>query len=219
MSYFIRFGLSQWFGLLFSLGLLFLGFKCRNLSKKTRVLIRRILAATLFSFFIIYQIYNLFVVGSWSLQGQLPLHLTNFILAYFWGFSGGLGSILSPDIGLDFPDVGYVFFWASHAPMLFAVAMVVFDTNFTLKYRDIWIAFAFLLGYMLLIYPLNLMLGSNYGYLVSLPSSISFANLLGNNFASSPNYLLPLAILTLIAFHGVFLIYKLFFKSFKQNKI
>jgi uncharacterized membrane protein YwaF len=111
------------------------------------------------------------------------------------------------------------YFWASHAPMLFAVAMVVFDTNFTLKYRDIWIAFAFLLGYMLLIYPLNLMLGSNYGYLVSLPSSISFANLLGNNFASSPNYLLPLAILTLIAFHGVFLIYKLFFKSFKQNKI
>lgn len=234
MPYFIRFGFSHWVGLLFSSGLLFLGFKCRSLSKEVRILIRRVLAGVLFSFFIIYQIYNLFVIGSWSLQGQLPLHLTNFILAwlilaltfekvrlffvlaYFWGFSGGLGSILSPDISLDFPDVGYIFFWASHAPMLFAVAMIVFDTNFILKYTDIWMAFLFLLGYVVLIYPLNLALGANYGYLIRLPSNISFVNLLGQSFGNSPNYLLPLAILVLIAFHAVYLIYKLIFQ--RPNK-
>jgi hypothetical integral membrane protein (TIGR02206 family) len=234
MSQFTHFGLSHWLGLLFSFSLLFLGFKSQRWSKKNRVLVRRILAAILFSFFPIYQFYNLFVVGGWNLQGQLPLHLTNFILiwlilglvfeksklffdlAYFWGFSGGLGSILYPDISLDFPDVGYIFFWASHAPMLLGVAMIIFDTEFRLKYKDLWVAFGFLLVYILIMYPVNLALGSNYGYLVKKPESLNFLNFFGQNFQDSPNFLLPFSLMILIAFHLVFLIYTLILKSNKK---
>jgi hypothetical integral membrane protein (TIGR02206 family) len=168
------------------------------------------------------------------LQGQLPLHLTNFILiwlilglvfeksklffdlAYFWGFSGGLGSILYPDISLDFPDVGYIFFWASHAPMLLGVAMIIFDTEFRLKYKDLWVAFGFLLVYILIMYPVNLALGSNYGYLVKKPESLNFLNFFGQNFQDSPNFLLPFSLMILIAFHLVFLIYTLILKSNKK---
>ena len=136
----------------------------------------------LISMFVFYQVYILLINKDWSLSGNLPIHLTNFILfflgfnlifekqiffdlSFFWGVTGGLLSVLFPDIGRDFPDVYYIFHWLSHAPMIFAVVLGFYPSKLVINLTSLFRAIGFGAVYFILVYPLNFWLNSNYGYL------------------------------------------------------
>ncbi|MEI6728610.1 MAG: TIGR02206 family membrane protein [bacterium] len=186
MHQFVLFGLSHWIGLIGTLALAYLGIVIVKKFPAKLVIIKRVTGLILLSMFIFYQIYIIFITKEWSVSGNLPIHITNFILfflgfnlifesqlffdlSFFWGISGGLLSVIFPDIRNDFPDIYYIFHWVSHAPMIFAVVLGFYPSKLKINFTSLLRAVAFGAVYIAIVYPLNLLLNSNYGYLLSSP--------------------------------------------------
>lgn len=186
MYQFVLFGLSHWLGLIATLALAYFGIIIVKKFPAKLVIIKRATGLVLLSMFIFYQIYIIFMTKEWSLSGNLPIHITNFILfflglnlifekqiffdlSFFWGISGGLLSVLFPDIRSDFPDIYYIFHWVSHAPMIFAVVLGFYPSKLKINFTSLLRSIAFGAVYIAIIYPLNVLLNSNYGYLLRSP--------------------------------------------------
>jgi hypothetical integral membrane protein (TIGR02206 family) len=191
MKTFNLFGLSHWLGLTVTFVLAYLGIVIVKKFPSKLVLIKRVIGILLLSMFVFYQIYIIFITKQWSLSGNLPIHITNFILfflglnlifekqiffdlSFFWGISGGLLSVLFPDIRADFPDIYYIFHWLSHAPMIFAVVLGFYPSKFKINLNSLFHSLAFGAIYIVLVYPLNLFLNSNYGYLLNPPTEAQY---------------------------------------------
>lgn len=223
MSEFKLFELQHILSLLVTLLLALSNLKIRHVNNSKQKKLALILAWFLLSFYPIYQFYYLFVVKSWQIQTHLQLHISNFIilflalslliknrilfvLAFFWALSGGIASVLFPDLGDGFPSINFLFFWVSHCILLFLVFFIQnYRSEFKINYKDIWIAFVGMLVYTIIMLPINQMLQSNYGYLIEKPPALNFLNDYG--FTDSPNYLLPLLLLILLIFHVVFFVF------------
>jgi hypothetical integral membrane protein (TIGR02206 family) len=222
MTEFKLFGVQHIISLLVTFGLALLNLKIIYLTYSKQKQLAIILGFFLLSFYPIYQIYYIFFLKTWEIQTHLQLHLSNFIIlflalsllfknrvffviAFFWALAGGFSSVLFPDLKDGFPSINFLFFWASHSILLFLVFFLKnYRKEFMVKYQDIWVAFLAILTYVLIMLPVNQLLGSNYGYLRQKPPALNFLDKFG--FANSPNYLLPLIFLILLLFHIVYLI-------------
>ena len=172
------------------------------------------IGAGLAVFMVMHEIFRIFMLVAFfdrPLIGHLPLHLCSAALvlsvfmlwrrsyrlyevAYFWGLGGGLAAILTPDIPFGFPHPWFIVFFTGHslAPLAIVYATFVFDWRPRL--RSVGIALAATVAYAALIYPVNLMLGTNYLYLVHKPYQPSPIDYLG----PWPWYLLSLAGITAV---------------------
>lgn len=226
MRQFVLFGLSHWLGLIATLALAYLGIVIVKKFPDKIVIIKRVTGLVLLSMFIFYQIYIIFITKEWSLSGNLPIHITNFILfflglnlifekqiffdlSFFWGISGGLLSVLFPDIRNDFPDIYYIFHWASHAPMIFAVVLGFYPSKLKINFKSLLKAIAFGAIYIATIYPLNILLNSNYGYLLRPPGeALGLVNSLAGG--SYPVFIAIVFVFSIILMSGEYLAYKFF---------
>jgi hypothetical integral membrane protein (TIGR02206 family) len=222
MYEFKLFGFQHILSLLITFGLTLFNLKIQFWSKSKQKILARILGFFLLSFYPIYQIYYIFVLKTWQTQVHLQLHLSNFIIlflalsllfknriffviAFFWALAGGFSSVLFPDLKDGFPSINFLFFWISHSILLFLVFFLKnYRKEFLIKYQDTWLAFLAILVYVLVMFPVNQLLDSNYGYLMQKPPALNFLDKFG--FANSPNYLLPLMFLILLLFHIVYLV-------------
>ena len=134
--------------------------------------------------------------GQWSIQNTLPLHLCSIFVflnaimlvtgseriyeyAYFLGIGGALQPLLTPDAGIwGFPHLRFFQVIISHGLIVSsAIYMTVVQ-----RYRPTWKSLRrVLLGsgiYMVIIFGLNFLIGSNYLFIARKPDTASLMDVL-----------------------------------------
>ncbi len=175
------------------------------------------LAGLLFANFVTYVVYRV-QSGYWELRYDLPMEFCNWStvatvvalvtrnrtaaeLSYFWVLTGSLNGVVTPDLQVSFPHIYYFIFWIAHSGLVVASLFVVFGLRLyprpgavprTLLLSQVYFASAFCV---------NLLLESNYGYLMKKPPAGSLLDHLG----PWPYYILAMQGLALVAFIIVYL--------------
>jgi hypothetical integral membrane protein (TIGR02206 family) len=124
-----------------------------------------------------------------------PKHQVQEVL-YFWVMAGTIQAILTPHLFEGFPHFTFIKYFTVHGGLVvYAVyATVVFGLRPT--WRSLWRAFLALQVYIVLLFLVNLLLGSNYAYLMGKPPTASAFDYLGDY----PWYLLVSEGLALVLF-------------------
>ncbi|PFG02961.1 putative integral membrane protein (TIGR02206 family) [Bacillus sp. es.036] len=179
-----------------------------------RLMIAYLLLLSEISFHAWFAYYN-----EWSITTALPLQLSSislflaialvltknktlFPITYFAGSASALLAMITPDLGpYAFPHFRFFHFFIAHGGILLATCFMIIVEKAFPSYRSLWMSFAGLNIYVLLLFPLNLTLGSNYMFLMKEPASQTLISYLG----PWPFYLLSLEVITIIVFHLLYL--------------
>jgi hypothetical integral membrane protein (TIGR02206 family) len=131
----------------------------------------------------------------WSVQ-LLPLHLCSlavfltawmlivrsprvFEVAYFWALGGTTQALLTPDLRHGFPDPAYVIFFGSHGLVIVGVLYAVIVLRFR-PYPISLVRVALItLALAAAILVVNLLLGTNFLYLLAKPAGASLLDWFG----------------------------------------
>jgi hypothetical integral membrane protein (TIGR02206 family) len=148
-----------------------------------------------------------------SLKDHLPFQLCDWVifacvaallwrrrlayeLAYFWGLSGTLQALLTPDLAEDFPSLHFLSFQTLHAAVIVAVLYLTLGLGMRPRPRSILRAWLWLQAYVAVTAVIDWLLDSNYGYLLRKPVQASLLDYLG----PWPVYLLSVEALALALF-------------------
>jgi hypothetical integral membrane protein (TIGR02206 family) len=148
-------------------------------SEAVRQKVRWSLAIVLWLVEASWHIWNL-AIGTWNIQTMLPLHmcsvliwLTGFMLiykkysiyefVYFLGIGGALQALLTPEVGIySFPHFRYIQTFMSHGLLVSAGIYMTVVEGFRPTWRSILRIFVIANIYMVVIYVVNSIIGSNY---------------------------------------------------------
>ncbi len=124
-----------------------------------------------------------------------------FEVAYFFGLTGNLLAMVTPDVDYTYPDAEFITYYFGHGLLFMTVFYVCICTKVELTWSSIIRVLVFAVSLLPLIYLLNLYLVSyfadvNYWYLMITPA----ANTLLDFFPAPPWHIPYLAILALILF-------------------
>lgn len=101
-------------------------------------------------------------------------------IAYFWGLALSLQGLVQPDLAAGPATLAFWLFWTHHALIVGVAIYVVAARDFRPTPRDLFVAMGAGLGYVAVIFPLDLLLDVNYGYLGrGLPSQPTILDWLG----------------------------------------
>ncbi len=176
--------------------ILFLIFGWKNPTEKAKKTVSYVLAAILFIWESAFHIWSL-EIGTWSLTYHLPLHVCSIMVwasiimlltwnyriyefAYFIGMGGALQAVLTPEAGI----YGLPHFRAFQTLIVHSTLVIVpiFMTTIV-GYRPTWKSFlrvaVYTNVYMVIVYIINLLLGSNYLYLMHKPETASLLDVMG----------------------------------------
>jgi len=168
----------------------------RGADPQTRRNIRYTIAAILIANEAAWHVWN-WSVGQWTIQTMLPLHLcsvmvfasavmlttlnyTIYELLYFLGIAAATQALLTPDVGVyGFPHFRFFQTFISHGLIVTtAIYMTLVE-----GYRPYWrsLVRVLVLGnlYMIVIFGINMVLGSNYLFIARKPDTPSLIDVLG----------------------------------------
>tara|TARA_B100000029_G_scaffold222102_2_gene219842 strand:+ start:946 stop:1665 length:720 start_codon:yes stop_codon:yes gene_type:complete len=167
-------------------------------------------------------------------QEVLPLYLCNmsiYLLAfiiftksyrayeivYFWAFAGGVMALATPDVPGSFPHPEYLLYFTNHGLIILGVFFVSLVYGYRPKIESIWHAYRAALVVLVLVFPLNYILGegANYLYLRDKPQVGSLMD-----FMPNPPFHIPIVmVLAYLFFWLVYLPY--FFRDYfmKRNAL
>jgi hypothetical integral membrane protein (TIGR02206 family) len=134
--------------------------------------------------------------GMFDIQSGLPLHLCDitfvfvifffifennylFEFMYFIGISGAIQALLTPALGYDFPHVMYIFFFSEHGIVTLTGLYGVLIGKYRPVPFSIVRSMIFLNGMGIFVFIVDLILGSDYMFLLRKPSTSSLFDLLG----------------------------------------
>lgn len=101
-------------------------------------------------------------------------------IAYFWGLALSIQGLVQPDLATGPTSVGFWLFWIHHALIVGVAIYVVAVHGFRPTSRDLFVAMGAGLAYVAIVFPLDLLLEANYGYLgQGLPSQPTILDWLG----------------------------------------
>jgi hypothetical integral membrane protein (TIGR02206 family) len=184
----------------------------RRTSVKTRTIIRWSMAIILWLDEASWHIWNLYW-GHWTVD-QLPLHicsvmvwLTGFMLifkvyriyefAYFIGIAGAMQALLTPDAGIyGFPHYRIFQTMISHGLLITSAVYMTTVEGFRPTWKSFWRVVVGLNIYAALIYPINLLLGTDFLYINRKPLTASLLDALPR----WPYYLIYMELLGLVIF-------------------
>ena len=167
----------------------------------------------------------LWLVGAegWvSWQNVLPMHLCDWAaiaaaialiwprqksyeLAYFWAFGGTLQALLTPELAAGFPDIRFIIFFVSHDAVIAAVIYLLIVHRLRPHLSSIPRVIGWSLFYMAFAFSIDMIAGTNFGYLREKPFTHSLFDLM----APWPWYLGELAIVgavSILIYYSPFLI-------------
>lgn len=124
-----------------------------------------------------------------------------FELTYFWGLSGTLQAVLTPDLPYGFPHPSFLSFQIAHAGIVVTVLYLVLGLGQRPVPRSILRAFLWIQVYLAAAALANVAFGTNYGYLRAKPVRASLLDLLG----PWPWYIVSLEALALVFFTVLYL--------------
>ena len=151
--------------------------------------------------------------GTWSLDFNLPLHLTDVVtvvsvlalwtalpplveLTWFWALTASLQAVLTPDLGADFPELLYWTFFITHAGAVVAAVLLVIGRRITPRDGAVGRAVGASLGGAAAAGSADVVTGGNYMWLREKPDSASLLDVMG----PWPWYILTAAVLALVLF-------------------
>jgi len=159
------------------------------------------------------------VYGSWAIQTMLPLHMcsimvwvTIYVLAterqslypllYFFGVAGAMQALITPDAGIyGFPHFRFFQTMIAHGALVVAGVWVVMVEKYRPTCRDLVRLLAGLNVYAVIVYGINVAIGSNYLYVVGKPDVPSLMDF----FPAWPWYIFLLEILAVVIFWLLYL--------------
>jgi hypothetical integral membrane protein (TIGR02206 family) len=184
----------------------------RYMQERQKLWLSRLMAVTISFWALIYVIIKLWL-GDFDQRTDLPFDICNLTalllpflmwnpsyrvheVLYFWILAGTVQGILTPHLVNGFPNFIFIKYWVIHAGL---VVYAIYVTNvFDLRpnFRSIGKSFLILQAYVAFVIGINLMLGSNYVYVLGKPPTASALDYLG----PWPWYLLVVEGLALVLF-------------------
>ncbi len=136
------------------------------------------------------------VQGIWTVRFSLPLQLTDAVsltaiialltrrqlpieLLYFWAFTASVQAVLTPDLGVTFPNVLYFTYFLYHVGSILAALLLVFGCRRYPRPGAMWRAYAVTLGWAAVAGLGDVITGGNYMYLAWKPVHNSLLNVMG----------------------------------------
>lgn len=133
--------------------------------------------------------------GIWSIRLYLPLHLSDAAtvvavvalwtarpllveLTYFWGLTGALQALLTPDLGQDFPDVLFLTYFVTHGGVVVAALLLVAGRGIAPRPGAVARAFAATVAVAAVAAAASVATGGNYMFLRRKPPG-SLLDLMG----------------------------------------
>lgn len=158
----------------------------RNKDEITRKKVRIILTVILLLDESAWHIWNI-VHGTWNIQEHLPLHACSILIwlagvmllsknytvyefAYFMGIGGAIQALLTPDIGIyGFPHFRFIQTFISHGLLVTATIYMTTVEGFRPTWRSLKKVIIGLNIYMVVIFVVNQIIGSNYLFVARKP--------------------------------------------------
>lgn len=136
------------------------------------------------------------VLGTWTVQFDLPLQLTDAVsvtaaialwtrrtlaieLVYFWSLTASLQALLTPDLAYNFPSVYYFTYFIYHIGAVVAACLLVFGCQLYPRRGAALRVFALTLAFTALAGMGDIVTGGNYMYLSAKPEHSSLLTLMG----------------------------------------
>lgn len=167
----------------------------RHLSKSGRNTLCKTLAWIVLGFYLFEYIWR-FTHDTWShiISDELPLHFCSVMailcfialwweprwarsLVYFGVLSASIQGLLTPAISYGFPKIDFFIFFISHGLLLLSALTIPLLTDWKAKAKDPLRSVLLMNAYLIIIHPINMLLGSNYGYTMSGPAGSILENL------------------------------------------
>ena len=138
-----------------------------------------------------------FTPWAWSLQESLPLHLSDFlrfvlpialitqarwsvVLAFFWGLTLNLQSVLTPDLTYSlWPAMEFFQYWVAHGAGIVVPVVLTWGLGFRPTWKGYLFALASTYTWAAVAFTINAWTGANYGYLNRAPEGPSALDLMG----------------------------------------
>lgn len=137
-----------------------------------------------------------FLPGQYDLHTTLPLQLcdvawvvavialwsqnhTATTITYLWGVVLTSQALLTPALASDFPHPKFLAFWAMHLLVVWAAAYLTLGLGIRPDWRGLRRTIAATLVWLVVVFIVNALLGTNYGFVNSKPSTGSILDLLG----------------------------------------
>ena len=227
---FILFGIWHFVALLLIVILNISMFGFRKSSEKTRNVVRWTMAIILWSDELSWHIWNLYW-GHWTIETMLPLHICSILIwlaglmliyknyriyefVYFIGIGGAMQALLTPDAGIyGFPHYRIFQTMISHGLLITSAIYMTTVEGFRPTWKSFWRVIVGINIYAAIIFPINLILGTNYLYINGKPVTTSLLDAL----PAWPYYIIYMEIIGLGIF---FLLYLPFIiKDYKEKRM
>ena len=170
-------------------------FSRKKFSRKNKENLRDTMAAILIFNEISWHLWAYFY-DNWTLQKMLPLHICSILVwlsalmlirksykfyefAYFLGIGGALQALLTPDTGIyGFPHFRFFHTFISHGFIIIAAIYMTVVEKMRPTWKSLLRIFVITNIYMVVVYGINTLIGSNYLYLNHKPPTASLLDLL-----------------------------------------
>lgn len=200
---FVPFGIPHLLALLFLLLLNFALTGFKRASETTRWNVRLVFAIVLWTDESLWHFWNIYH-GVWSIKEHLPLQACSLLIwlsgimlltrsyriyefVYILGIGGAFQYLMTPDLGIyGFPHFRFFQALLSHGLLLTSGIYMTVVEGFRPTWKSLLRVAIGCNIYMLLIYPLNLVIGSNYLFINAKPATASLLDL----FPPWPIYIL-----------------------------
>ena len=160
-----------------------------------RIVVARVIGLLLAADAISYSV-GLALQGTWSPKTSLPLALCNVgvlvavvacwwrvtllvELTYFWGLTGTLQAVLTPDLNTGFPHLAFFQYLVGHLGIVLAALFLVVGMGITPRPGAVIRVFAITLGYTAFVGLVDATTGANYMFLRQPPAEWTVLRLLG----------------------------------------
>ena len=219
----IDFNLSSPFHIFFTLLCIFIIIFLPRLFLGKNTKSKNILILVIISLIFINQgmdFYREGIMDNWKLG--LPLHLCDFssasiilyfifkrrdffVFAYFAGIAGAGMAILTPDVLYSFPHIDYLRHMIGHSMILLGVTYAMIIDNQRPQLKDVHRVLIFLSILLLLMYPINYLLGppANYWYVFDKPPGFNVTEWM----REAPFHMIDIYVLAVIVCYLIYLPY------------
>jgi hypothetical integral membrane protein (TIGR02206 family) len=137
------------------------------------------------------------VRGGWSVRTSLPLALCDVALVvaavacwwpgwllgveltYYWGLTGTLQAVLTPDLGAPFPQLEFFQFVVGHLGVVVAALFLVVGLRIEPRRGSVPRVFGITTAYAVVVGAFDWATGANYMYLAAPPDRATLLSLLG----------------------------------------
>lgn len=102
-----------------------------------------------------------------------------FEIAFYWGLTGTLQALLTPDIRIDFPSVEFILFFVNHSVIVIGALYLAIGLKVYPEKGSVLRSFTALQVYVGSAVLVNILTNSNYGYFMQKPPGGSVLDLMG----------------------------------------